>query len=104
MIGKPIHFKLKQTGDRTLWGTVEDEVYIMVDDYKHMIQRFKFAKEISNDDSEYGYRTCYYTLDKKEQKIKWDQYTQSIINGKGIPRTLGQSKGQRLADFFKLRN
>ena len=93
MIGKPIHFKLKQTGDRTLWGTVEDEVYIMVDDYKHMIQRFKFAKEISNDDSEYGYRTCYYTLDKKEQKIKWGQYTQSLTE-REYRELLGKAKAK----------
>ena len=78
MIGKAVYFKNKATGDRELWGIVEDEVYIMVSDYKHMIQKFRFAEGVSNDDSAYGYRTGYYTLDKHGGKIKWGQFTQSL--------------------------
>jgi hypothetical protein len=37
-VGRHMKFKDKFTGVRTVWGTIEEEVYIMVGDYKHMIQ------------------------------------------------------------------
>ena len=78
MIRKRIQFKDKEAGTKTVWGRVEDEVYIMVGDYKHMIQKFRFAEGVAWDGSEYGYRTGYYTLDKHQRQIKWGQFTQSL--------------------------
>jgi hypothetical protein len=75
MIGKGVWFKVKGTADRELWGTVEDEVNILVGDddpYKHMIQRIRTAEGIIWDGSTYIYRTGYYTFSAKEpRKIIW---------------------------------
>lgn len=84
--GKEVYFKDKRTGKPTLWGIVEDEVFVMVNDYKHLLQRIKCAtnKLSSNgsnsywDGSEYGYRTGYYTYDKNYKKICWGQFTQFL--------------------------
>jgi hypothetical protein len=42
-VGKPMWFKNKKTGEQEMWGTVDDEVYIIVADYKHLIQRTRYA-------------------------------------------------------------
>jgi hypothetical protein len=39
MIGRPITFKYKGKPGSWTVGTVEDEVFIIVGDYKHLIQR-----------------------------------------------------------------
>ena len=63
-IGKEVWFKEKGTQHKVHWGTVEDEVYILVGDYKHLIQRIRLANSW-HDGSAYCYRTGYYTLDRK---------------------------------------
>jgi hypothetical protein len=55
-----------------LVGTVEDEVSIMTEDYKHLIQRIRLS------DGRYGYRTGYYTYDVAGRTIKWGQFTQFL--------------------------
>ena len=90
-IGKPVYFKNKDgSGYRTM-GIVEDEVYIIIGEYKQMIQRIKFAKGESWDGSEYAYRTGYYTYDKKGVNIKWGQYTQ-FLTQKEYKRLLEKAK------------
>lgn len=46
-IGKGMWFKDKTTGKRSCLGTIEDEVYIFVGDYKHLIQRIHFNPRVS---------------------------------------------------------
>ena len=58
-------------------GKVIDEVYIIVDDYKHMIQRIQ-SQEPYWDGSTVAYRTCYYTFDAKGENIKFGQYAQFL--------------------------
>jgi len=41
-IGKNVRFKKKEGGGSTHMGVVDDEVYIMVGDYKHLLQKIKF--------------------------------------------------------------
>jgi hypothetical protein len=38
-VGRRMKFKDKVSRVRSAWGTITEEVYIMVADYKHMIQR-----------------------------------------------------------------
>ncbi len=79
MIGRKISCKDKlQREPRWEPGTVIDEVYIMVSDYKHMIQKIEFADRQSWDGSKFAYRTGYYTYDKDMKHIKWGQYTQFL--------------------------
>ncbi len=77
-VGRPVTFKNKGGGGHRVMGTVVDEVYKMVGDYKHMIQRVRFAPGISWDGSEHAYRTGYYTYDARGKVIKWGQYTQFL--------------------------
>jgi hypothetical protein len=76
-LGKPMYFKDKGSGKRERWGTVEEEVYIMVADYKHMIQRIRYCEPDPTGDL-YGYRACYYTLDKDGRHVKWGQFAQQL--------------------------
>jgi hypothetical protein len=77
-VGRDVVFKHKGGGGRRVVGKVEDEVYVMVGDYKHVIQRIRFAPGVSWDGSEYAYRTGYYTYDASMRRIVWGQYTQFL--------------------------
>ena len=76
--GKPVRFKHKGRQGYQEIGEVVDEVYIMSDDYKHLLQKIKFKDGVSWDESKFGYRTGYYTYDGQMKKIKWGQYTQFL--------------------------
>lgn len=78
MIGRLVTFKHKGKPGTYQLGVVEDEVYVLVSDYKHMIQRIRFADGVSWDGSDYGYRTGYYTYQADMRHIKWGQYTQFL--------------------------
>ena len=75
--GQPVTFKIKGGGGWEVVGIVEDEVYEMVSDYKHMIQRVRLSNAVDWG-SEYAYRTGYYTYDAHMVHIKWGQYTQFL--------------------------
>jgi len=78
-IGKPVFFKTKGKPEKKKeHGTVVDEVYILVSDYKHMIQQIEFKPGVSWDGSKYAYRTGYYTYDGQMKNIKWGQFTQFL--------------------------
>ena len=77
-IGKTVWFKDKQTGIPERFGVVEDEVYILVHDYKHMIQKIRHPQSAYWDGSKFGYRTGYYTYDKNMKHIVWGQFTQFL--------------------------
>ena len=93
-IGKTVRFKDKITGEVYHLGTVEDEIYILVGDYKHMIQRIRFHEGISWDSSKFGYRTGYYTFDKNMKRVIWGRYAQ-FLTEREYRKLLGkaQSKG-----------
>ena len=78
MVGRQVCFKNKGAADKKLMGVVEDEVYTMVSDYKHMIQRIRLADGVSWDESQCAYRTGYYTYEFGMKNIKWGQYTQFL--------------------------
>jgi hypothetical protein len=78
MIGRTVTFKNKDRPGSYALGVVEDEVYVMVSDYKHLIQRIRFAGGVSWDGSEFGYRTGYFTYDAKCRRIVWGQFTQFL--------------------------
>lgn len=63
--------KNNRGGGYRIIGEVVDEVYEMVSDYKHLIQRIRFSTGISWDESEFGYRTGYYTWDAGYKRITW---------------------------------
>jgi hypothetical protein len=78
MVGRPVTFKNKGKPGSWIVGTVEDEVSIIVWEYKHLIQRIKFAEGVSWDGSTHAYRTAYYTYQAGRAYIKWGQYTQFL--------------------------
>jgi len=77
-IGKTVLHKHKDGGGYRRMGIVEDEVYVMVNDYKHVIQKIKIECGAYWDGSQYAYRTGYYTYDAKRKRIVWGQYTQFL--------------------------
>jgi hypothetical protein len=81
MIGRPVTFKNKGKPGSWTVGIVEDEVSIIVWEYKHLIQRIKFAEGVSWDGSTHAYRTAYYTYQAGRAYIKWGQYTQFLTEG-----------------------
>ena len=74
-------------------GTVEDEVYVMVNDYKHMIQRIRFADGMAWGDCTHAYRSGYYTYDAGMKHIKWGQYTQ-FVTEKEFKSLLSQARNK----------
>jgi hypothetical protein len=76
--GQTVKFKNKGKPGYQEIGKVVDEVYIMVDDYKHLIQKIEFKDGVSWDGSKFAYRTGYYTYDGQMKNIKWGQYTQFL--------------------------
>ena len=92
-IGKVVVFKNKGGGGYRTTGTVEDEVYVMVNDYKHVIQKIRFADGVARDGSMHAYRTGYYTYDAAKKRIIWGQYTQ-FLTEKEYRALLGQARAK----------
>ena len=78
MKGRVVRFKNKGVPGSQTMGKVVDEVYIMVGEYKHLIQKIEFGVGVSWDKSRYAYRTGYYTYQYGRKNIKWGQYTQFL--------------------------
>jgi hypothetical protein len=77
-IGKEVWLNGKGSWTPTLWGIVEDEVSILVDSTKHVIQRIRLADGVSWDGSKFGYKTGAFTLDARSNAVKWAQYSQCL--------------------------
>lgn len=77
-VGREVIFKNKGSSGHTIMGVVEDEVSIMVAEYKHMIQRIRFAPGVGWDGNTHAYRTGYYTYTAGMKRIVWGQYTQFL--------------------------
>jgi hypothetical protein len=75
MLNKPIKFKTKGSEEFSVIGIVEDEVYVIVNDYKHMIQKVRFSEGKGWGGNQFAYRTGYYTFQYGTNKIKWGQFT-----------------------------
>ncbi len=73
-----VSFKNKGLPGRKSMGKVVEEVYIIVGEYKHLIQKIEFNDGVSWDGSRYAYRTGYYTYQYGRKRIKWGQYTQFL--------------------------
>ena len=78
MLGRTVTFKNKGTEGSWKVGRVVDEVYKIVGDYKHIIQKIEFEAGVSWDGSTHAYRTGYYTYQHGKKYIKWGQYTQFL--------------------------
>lgn len=61
-------------GARVLCGVVEDEVDVLTDTVKHVIQRIRLA-----DGGAYGYETGSFVLDAGSGRVKWSQRVQVIL-------------------------
>ena len=92
-IGKTVSHKQKRGSGRDEMGTVVDEVYIMVSDYKHMIQRIRFAPGVGWGGNEFAYRFGYYTYDASNTHIKWGQYTPFLTESE-YRELLGKAKAK----------
>jgi len=74
-LGRTVTHKIKGGTGRQVMGKVVDEVYIIVGDYKHMIQKIEFQEGAGWGGNRYAYRAGYYTYDAGRKHVKWGQYT-----------------------------
>ena len=77
-IGKEVIAQARDSWSPIAWGVVEDEVSLVVDGAKHVIQRIRLAKDAAWDGSEYGYKTGTFQVDPRTGAIKWAQYSQVL--------------------------
>ena len=91
MQNKPIQCKNK--GRPGYWnvGVVVDEVFVIVSDYKHMIQKIRRPEGQGGDGNLFAYRIGYYTLAAQKKNVKWGQYT-SILAESEFRKLLQQAK------------
>ena len=66
-VGREIWIRT-ETGVRVLCGVVEDEVDVLGDGAKHVIQRIRLA-----DGGAYGYETGSFVVDPGTGRIKWSE-------------------------------
>jgi hypothetical protein len=78
-IGKEVWVNSRETGRPMLFGIVEDEVSILVDDAKHVIQRIRLADGVMQHGQKYGYKTGSFVIDQQTGDIKWGQYSQMLL-------------------------
>jgi hypothetical protein len=77
-IGMEVRLIDRHTGRERVWGVVEDEVGIVADDVKHVIQRIRLAADVRQNGDGYGYRTGSFFEDRHSGRIKWAQYAQAV--------------------------
>ncbi|MBI2202243.1 MAG: hypothetical protein HYU41_00040 [Candidatus Rokubacteria bacterium] len=77
-VGKEVMANARDSWTPVVWGVVEDEVSLVVDGAKHVIQRVRLAKGVSWDGSEYGYKTGAFLIDPRTGAVKWAQYSQVL--------------------------
>lgn len=77
-IGKEVWLNSRDSGMPVRWGVVEDEVGLVVDGAKHVIQRIRLADGVSWDGSVYGYKTGSFVIDPRTGGVKWALYSQVL--------------------------
>lgn len=90
-IGKEVIAQARESWSPIVWGVVEDEVSLVVDGAKHVIQRIRLAKDITWDGSEYGYKTGTFQIDPRTGSIKWAQYSQ-VISERELSELLARAR------------
>lgn len=77
-VGKTVQ-ALGRDGTSTLaFGVVEDEVCLVVDGAKYIMQRIRLADGVGWDDSRYAYRFGAFVVDVRTRAIRWTQYTPTM--------------------------
>jgi hypothetical protein len=70
-----VTFKLKDgSGHRRRVGAIDDHVFIVVQDYKHFIQRIRLFDPDENDGCDWAYRIGYYTWTAEGDSVKFGQF------------------------------
>ena len=78
-VGKEVWSNARDTGIPMLWGVVEDEVGVVVDGAKHVIQRVRLADGVNEAGERYGYKSGSFTIDARTGSIKWSQYSLMLM-------------------------
>lgn len=88
---KAVMFTERGGHERVRLGTVEDEVFILVGQHKHVLQRIRLDKSQRWDRSQYVYRTGYYTFSDDRSRLVWGQYSQ-LLTELEWPRLLRKAR------------
>jgi hypothetical protein len=92
-IGKEVIAQARDAWSPIVWGVVEDEVSLVVDGAKHVIQRIRLSKDIAWDGSEYGYKTGTFQLDARTGAVKWAQYSQ-VLSERELSELLARARSK----------
>jgi hypothetical protein len=97
-VGKELWLASRDTGLPMLWGVVEDEVSILAEDAKHVIQRVRLADGVRRDGAgkhgeQYGYRSGSFTVDTRTGSIRWKQHSQ-VLSEREYRELLALAKGK----------
>ena len=77
--GRPVYFVPKGSTSRMMVGIVEDEVSIIADHCKLIIQRIRHTAERARESgSRFAYRSCYYSYTADLSRIVFGQYAQCV--------------------------
>ena len=77
-LGKEVVATGRDSWSPTVLGVVVDEVSVVANAAKHVIQRIKLTKDIAWDGSEYAYKAGTFYVDPRTGDVKWAQYSQII--------------------------
>ena len=78
-IGRPAHFVAKGPTTSTNIGTVVDEVSIISDHFKLMVQQIRHSPEqVDLAGTELAYRFCYYSFTADMKHIKFGQFALTV--------------------------
>ena len=77
-LGKEVVATGRDSWSPTVLGVVVDEVSVVANAAKHVIQRIKLTKDIAWDGSEYAYKAGTFYVDSRTGDVKWAQYSQII--------------------------
>lgn len=92
-LGKQVIAQARESWSPIVWGVVEDEVSLVVDGAKHVIQRIRLAKDATWDGSEYGYKTGSFHLDPRTGAVKWAQYSQ-VLSEREMSELLARARSK----------
>jgi hypothetical protein len=97
-IGHSVRFKERGGTKKEKQGIVVDEVSCMVGQHKQVLQRIRLEKGIRWDESEYAYRSGYYTFTDESRRLVWGQYSQ-LLTQKEFRSLLRKARNRGWAVF-----
>jgi hypothetical protein len=92
-VGKEVWLKARDQWTPVLWGVVEEEVSILGDQAKHVIQRIRLADGVAWDASDYGYKVGSFVYDDRAGAVRWANHSQ-LLSEKEVRELLSKARSR----------